>query len=286
MEITTSPGNMTEQEARSCIDRVKHNLSSVRSDLLELYERQGWLALGYTSMRECLMSEFEESPSHLYRQVSAGLLERELESPIGDNRESHLRPLIRILEATEDRKAAYEFVVTTTRSDCKDFMGAAADFQRAAYEVHVSRHAVDDLAKRMRAGEISPMAAYHIARELHNMDDAFVRVAAYCSDPDLVPILKRLYYDGSETWSEITATMHIPSVDSQIPIDKAAASNLLAYLNIASNEHRAASIASNGEFYARLREATDAIIRQARINPHDGLAAALEHYDTLLRERK
>ena len=137
----------------------------------------------------------------------------------------------------------------------------------------------------MRVGEISPMAAHKICKEIEGQPGALIRVASECGDPDIVPIIKRLFYDGSDTWIEIASTMHVPSVDEQIPLNRASASNLLAYLNIASNEHRAMSIANNGEYYAALRTATDRVIEQARREPHIGLIEALEDYDALVRER-
>ncbi len=58
-----------------------------------LDERRGWEALGYQSMRQCMVGEFGRSQSKLYRELKAGKIEREI-SPrgeIGLIPEKHLR---------------------------------------------------------------------------------------------------------------------------------------------------------------------------------------------------
>lgn len=86
---------MLAQEARFCVEKIKVHMGGARALLLELYERRGWEVLGYSSWRECVVTEFAQSQTHLYRQLQAGLTEREL-SPngeIGRIPESHLREL-------------------------------------------------------------------------------------------------------------------------------------------------------------------------------------------------
>lgn len=75
--------NMTALEARQCIDEIKGHLNSVRLLLLDLDERRGWEALGYSSMRHCMVGEFGRSQSQLYRELKAGKIEREI-SPMGE----------------------------------------------------------------------------------------------------------------------------------------------------------------------------------------------------------
>ena len=86
---------MTEHEARDCVQRINSGLEDVRVQLLELYEREGWRALGYPSWRECATTEFHQSQAYLYRQLQAAQVESEI-SPIGEIGkipESQLRPL-------------------------------------------------------------------------------------------------------------------------------------------------------------------------------------------------
>ncbi|MEP0872454.1 hypothetical protein NDA01_21800 [Trichocoleus desertorum AS-A10] len=104
---------MAEQEARDCVDSIKGHLENTRKLLLDLHEREGWKALGYNSWRECVMAEFGESKSQLYRELEAAKIERNI-SPIGEIgsiKESHLRPLAK-LEPEQQREVWEEAVET------------------------------------------------------------------------------------------------------------------------------------------------------------------------------
>ena len=74
---------MTAEEARQCIKEIKGHLNSVRKLLLELEERRGWEVLGYKSLRHCMLSEFKRSQAHLYRELTAGKIEKKI-SPMGE----------------------------------------------------------------------------------------------------------------------------------------------------------------------------------------------------------
>ena len=89
---------MTETEARECVVKINGHMNSARALLLDLYERQGWVALGYASWRECAVAEFEQTQTHLYRQLAAAEIERRI-SPIGEIGaipETHLRPMAKL----------------------------------------------------------------------------------------------------------------------------------------------------------------------------------------------
>ena len=74
---------MDAAEARACVTAINARLNGARQLLLELYEREGWRVLGYDSWRECVVAEFQQSKTHLYRQLEAARVEREI-SPIGE----------------------------------------------------------------------------------------------------------------------------------------------------------------------------------------------------------
>lgn len=89
---------MTEQEARACVTRINTHMNSARLELLRLYEGRGWQALGYASWRECVTAEFEQTQTHLYRQLAAAEIERRI-SPIGEIGvipETYLRPMTKL----------------------------------------------------------------------------------------------------------------------------------------------------------------------------------------------
>jgi hypothetical protein len=76
--------------------------------VLEFYEGHGWEALGYGSWRERVVSEFQQSQSHLYELLNAAKVEKNI-SAIAENNdkpilESVLRPLAG-LEPEEQRVA-------------------------------------------------------------------------------------------------------------------------------------------------------------------------------------
>ena len=86
---------MKPEEARACVDAIKAHDSELRRELMSLYERRGWVALGYTSLRECMVNEFGQSQAYLYRQLEAAHTERAV-SPMGETSqipERQLRPL-------------------------------------------------------------------------------------------------------------------------------------------------------------------------------------------------
>ncbi|MBE7473108.1 MAG: hypothetical protein DPW09_31970 [Anaerolineae bacterium] len=124
-EITTTENSltltvveeMTETEARLLVEEIKQDISAVGAKLLELHERQGWRALGYSSWRECVTAEFEFGQSHVYRLLDFARIERNL-SPIGENGyplpagESVARPLA-TLEDPDLQRQVWQQAVDT-----------------------------------------------------------------------------------------------------------------------------------------------------------------------------
>jgi hypothetical protein len=106
---------MTAEEARICIDNINTNLRNTRALLLDLYERQGWKALGYESWRACVTGEFKEKQTYLYYQLAAARAEKNLstivETPIGTIREAHLRPLASL--PPDQQREAYQKALET-----------------------------------------------------------------------------------------------------------------------------------------------------------------------------
>ncbi len=89
---TQSP--MTASEARTCVDAIRSGIVNVGRQLLELYERDGWRALGYSNWRECAQVEFGYKQSRVYQLLEAAEIERNI-STIGGNSipERVVRPL-------------------------------------------------------------------------------------------------------------------------------------------------------------------------------------------------
>lgn len=103
---------MTVQEAKECIENINANLKNTRKLLLDLYEREGWRALGYDSWRICVATEFKQSQAYLYRQLEAAQTEKAI-SPMGEKEipERHLRPLTKL--APSEQKKVWDKVIKT-----------------------------------------------------------------------------------------------------------------------------------------------------------------------------
>ena len=67
--------SITEGEARLLVNRIRDHINDARALVLELYEREGWRALGYDSWRECVVAEFDQSQAYLYRLLDAAKVE-------------------------------------------------------------------------------------------------------------------------------------------------------------------------------------------------------------------
>jgi hypothetical protein len=77
MQMTEAPPNtipmpvlMGVDEARGLIQKVNACVNEAKWALLELEEREGWKALGYSSWRECAAQEFKLSERHVYRLLT------------------------------------------------------------------------------------------------------------------------------------------------------------------------------------------------------------------------
>lgn len=111
-ELVLKP--MTADEAKQCINEINSGLLAVRHRLLDLYERDGWKALGYDSWRACAMNEFNFSQTRVYELLSAAETERNISAMAENDQpipERQLRPLAS-LEPETQRKAWQEAKAT------------------------------------------------------------------------------------------------------------------------------------------------------------------------------
>lgn len=109
---TPAKARMPRAEARACLATARQALHDARLQLLELYERQGWHALGYQSWREFCEHEFTVSTRHLYRLIAAAQVERDVThgSPSDETPaipERQLRELARV-DTAEIRREIWE----------------------------------------------------------------------------------------------------------------------------------------------------------------------------------
>jgi hypothetical protein len=101
MMTVAGPPPMKRKEALDATRRVRGQLRDCWLTLLEVYEREGWRALGYASWRDYAVVEFQLSRAHAYRLLEAA--EVQLDFSQGGNleagapeQERHLRELARL----------------------------------------------------------------------------------------------------------------------------------------------------------------------------------------------
>lgn len=124
---------MDEKEARECLRRINSHLGSLRTLVLDLYERQGWVALGYGSWRECVTNEFEHKQSRLYQLLAAAQAERNISTIVETAHipEAQLRPLTS-LEPVEQVEVWQQVIDTAPDT------GITAAFVRETVETYTS----------------------------------------------------------------------------------------------------------------------------------------------------
>lgn len=132
IEIVQGEAMLSAEEARQIVKNINGHMEQSRKDLIELYDREGWRALGYSSWGACVKAEFDGSSTALYRQLAAAKIEREV---FGDSRIGNPVPASQ-LEAvkdlpTEQKRAAFQ------RADelAGDQPRTAKHIQQAAAEI-------------------------------------------------------------------------------------------------------------------------------------------------------
>lgn len=78
-----------------------HTDGRIREVLVEIHDFKLWAVLGYKSMRQCILKEFEKSRVHLYRELKAGRIEKVVTHglPLGQIPERQLREIGKLQES-------------------------------------------------------------------------------------------------------------------------------------------------------------------------------------------
>lgn len=134
---------MTVTEARECVQKINSFLTNPRALILDLYEREGWSALGYESWRACVIAEFKQSERYLYNQLEAARAEKNIcaiaqkEIP-----EGQLRPLTHLPPAQQ--KEVWQKAVETA----PEGKVTAAHVQKVVEEIHRPKRLPDPNVNR------------------------------------------------------------------------------------------------------------------------------------------
>jgi modification methylase len=185
---------MDAVEARACVVAINAHLNGARQLLLDLYEREGWRALGYASWRECVTVEFQQSQAHLYRQLEAAQLQRELAaqiSPAGEIlpslAERHLRDIAEL--PARDRREVALAIARNGDLSIKDHRRIIAEKQREIVARQEDwQPPLDD--------RIPPNCQIEVGDARHlPLDDGVAHL--WLASP---PYNARLSYEGYEDW--------------------------------------------------------------------------------------
>ena len=157
VENPTKPGIsdhhslMTKAEARRCVEAIKKHAVSLRHLLVELEDRRGWKALGYSSITACLVSEFKNSKPVLVRELKVGRIEKHhLQVPIGTYFESQLRPLSKLSSPQE-----YQPTITKAHQLAQDAKLTANHVAQAVNErLNPTRFARRTSPSKYKAGDL------------------------------------------------------------------------------------------------------------------------------------
>jgi hypothetical protein len=107
-------------------------IQRIRTNLLALEEGEGWRALGYASMRECMAQEFGGRENWLYKQLKAAKIELILSLPAGALPETHARAYGRVAKDP----AAVQAVHASAVQQAAPLAPTAADVRQAAAVWH------------------------------------------------------------------------------------------------------------------------------------------------------
>ena len=165
-EAVAVTSSITALEARQLIEQIKGHLNSIRVLLLDLDERRGWEVLGYQSMRQCLIGEFNRSEARLpqlWRELRAGRIEKHLVpmGTIGNIPERQLReigklPPERWSSAWEEAQATAPPKGVTTSHVAKTVAKTKSELALSSVrdsELTPSRNGVAPIQSRFKSGD-------------------------------------------------------------------------------------------------------------------------------------
>jgi len=98
VEVLSVASPMTALEARAAVEQINQHCNQIRVLLVELEMREGYKALGYSSMKQLMLSNyFVKARSTLQKELQAGRIEKDyLNVPVGTMPERQLRPLSKL----------------------------------------------------------------------------------------------------------------------------------------------------------------------------------------------
>lgn len=245
---------MDQSEARQIVDEIRRKTDEMGYLLLELRDRRGWQALGYTSWTACLNQEFDKSRQHLYRLMWTSEINEEL---------SHMSYRLNIRQAEalhgylpETRHAVISQVIerevvptaTVLRSmaqaieprEVKPLSKAASIPVVAAVELDrrkVELTNCQPIIDMMHRKQLTPAQALHLWDTYQECKPVMTDLLKYGVTNETV--IRRLFERRhTEGYREIIASGCVQMVDDSIDINRATPEQIRMYFDERSKEHQ------------------------------------------------
>jgi hypothetical protein len=237
---------MTQEEARDCINRLRRSLTDARTYALALQEREGWKALGYSSLKECFVTELGSSWQHGYRLIAAAEVDANLTefSPTGESfmiPTQHSRHLAKL--PAPKQIVAYDRAQTLAHAEGRDVTGKHVEAAVAQVQAEMSIADNPVIAHAVAAGEITAGDGVKIQRELDSLNPRLqanvlqIMTEHGLRDPKLVVPLGLMSIrpadKASKVFEEIMRTGHVAGV----PLVQATLTDLKRLKEEAQKEH-------------------------------------------------
>lgn len=247
---------MAEEEARKLHKKIVSGAKILKQDLLDMYNTEGFKALGYEywgNYLEAVSDEAGIGKKALRRMHKSTLFLDGAGRDIDEYREGTLRPLLdtlsdekgysaghreRALELAEEFAGESQVTAKVVKSAAQyvavmGYWGGETD-----QEIHGAGNAANLLASRMQNGEVSTEVAYQLMKLMdetaYGSPKGMEWVIARVSDVSLARYLINLRKYSTGTYQEIEEQIGLsgtmPTVDGQVPVGAATYDDLVRYL--------------------------------------------------------
>jgi hypothetical protein len=196
---------MTRSEARRRTDNIKMHLTSIRAELLAIYEAEAWSELDYPNFVSYVKAEFGWEKSHAYRLLDAGQVDRNIFSPMGEKSPELPERQTRELKPydPEVQRAVYEIA----RATAPNGKVTAAQLQSVGKVVTelIQAGAMDD-----GSGNMQPIGTLFTANVTEETYERMLRQQQYITQDRTPPLVKEKAVIGSWQMRDLTITFDAP----------------------------------------------------------------------------
>jgi hypothetical protein len=281
---------MDLDEATAADHGIVHHAINLRKSLIEMYERNGWAALGFTSWDKYLEDVAPRAGlgnKYLRKIHNVARLESGTGHDLGTFKEGTLRPIVDTLSNSKgfsdlDREQALELAIELAGSE--DALTSNTT-QAASWFVYVERKTPTEgsrLVERMRSGEVSPKVANEINHVMQaSKSEGIEHILAEVSDPSLAHSLANIYSTNGEVWHELGETIQLSGTmptgsEKQVPIGKATDNDLQGFLTAPGKLKRYEKVVERNELLKEIANISAKLMIEYYGVSKEGLPKAFE----------